>query len=70
MTKIVIDRPSDPLSSMIERRRDAYARKWRLPTSRAVQPVERDPAASMPERRISLADKITAIWAAHGYGRG
>ena len=46
MTKIVIDRPRDPLSGMIASYRSAYARKWRVPVSEAEEPAERAPAAS------------------------
>ena len=68
MTKIVIDRPRDPLSGMIASYRSAYARKWRLPSSEAIEPAERAPEPSVGERR-GIASKIIGVFAAHGYGR-
>lgn len=49
MTKIVIDRPRDPLAGMIASYRSAYARKWRVPVSEASEPAESAPQASLDD---------------------
>ena len=49
MSKIVIDRPRDPLAGMIASYRSAYARKWRVPVSEAGEAAERVPAASLDD---------------------
>lgn len=46
MSKIVIDRPRDPLAGMIASYRGAYARKWRVPVPQASQTEEARPAAT------------------------
>lgn len=42
MTKIVIDRPRDPLAGMIASYRSAYARKWRVPVPAAASSSDPD----------------------------
>ncbi len=69
MSKIVIDRPRDPLSGMIASYRSAYAKKWRVPVPEVSEPADHAPAASSGERR-GIASKIIGVFAAHGYGRG
>ena len=49
MTKIVINRPRDPLSGMIASYRSAYARKWRVPVSEVEEPAERAPETTSGE---------------------
>lgn len=49
VSRIVIDRPRDPLSGMIASYRSAYAKKWRVPVSEVGEATERAPAASSPD---------------------
>lgn len=49
MSKIVIDRPRDPLAGMIASYRGAYARKWRVQVEDASQTGEARPAVSVGE---------------------
>lgn len=60
MSKIVIDRPRDPIAGMIASYRSAYARKWRVPVSEACQTEEALPEASVAEPDAFLA-KIRGI---------
>lgn len=55
MTKIVIDRPRDPLAGMIASYRSAYAKKWRVPVSEVEEPAERAPATSSGETDAFVA---------------
>lgn len=60
MTKIVIDRPRDPLAGMIASYRGAYARKWRVPVEDSSQTEEARPAATSGEPDAFIA-KIRGI---------
>ena len=56
MTKIVIDRPRDPLAGMIDQHRGRFARKWRVPVSEVEDPAERAPEASLSEMEAAQAN--------------
>lgn len=55
MTKIMIDRPRDPLAGMIASYRSAYARKWRMPVSDASEHDERAPETTSGETDAFVA---------------
>lgn len=55
MTKIVIDRPRDPLAGMMACYRGAYVRKWRVPVPEVEEPAERAPATTSGETDAFVA---------------
>ena len=60
MTRIVIDKPRDPLAGMISSYRGAYAKKWRVPMDDTSQTEEARPAPSVAEPDAFIA-KIRGI---------
>lgn len=67
MTNILIRRPADPLASMADTRRAAYARKWLLRQQDSSDTTERTTRPAMAEiTRDPMATKaataIMKIW--------